>query len=231
MSRSWALLAISGALIISCAASAPPEVLDQTQRYTEVIELADPEVMGGISLEQALQQRRSARNYSAENLSIATIGQLFWAGQGVTDSARHRTAPSAGATYPLELYAVTGTKLMHYLPDQHKLEYRQDLVTLTALAEVAFGQEFVSSAPAVLVITGVEARTAHEYGALAEDFVNREAGHAAQNILLQATVLNLAIVPVGGFDPAAVARLLALHPGEEVLYLLPVGYPGEPVGS
>ncbi len=231
MRKTWALLTASAAFMIGCAASAPPGVLEQSHRYGEVVELTDPEVMGAISLEQALQQRRSLRDYSPEELSTTTIGQLFWAGQGITDSSGHRTAPSAGATYPLELYAITGTKLMHYLPDQHELEYRQDLTTLAALAEVAFDQDFVSSAPTVLVITGIEARTAHEYGALAGDFVNREAGHAAQNILLQATALNLAIVPVGGFDPASVARMLALRPGEEVLYLLPVGYPAGAVGS
>ena len=82
-----------------------------------------------------------------------------------------------------------------------------------------------ASAPLVIVVAADPARTEQEYGAVADDLVNREAGHAAQNILLQATALGLAAVPVGGFDPTAVARLLALPPGQTVLYLLPIGEP------
>jgi SagB-type dehydrogenase family enzyme len=114
---------------------------------------------------------------------------------------------------------------MHYIPAGHRVEQRADTTTLAALPDTAFGQDFVGSAPLVVVIAADPARTEQEYGAMAGDLVNLEAGHAAQNVLLQATALGLAAVPVGGFDPAAVARLLALPPGEEVRYLIPVGRP------
>jgi SagB-type dehydrogenase family enzyme len=112
---------------------------------------------------------------------------------------------------------------LHYLPEGHRVEQRPDGTTLASLGDTAFGQDFVGSAPAVLVVAGVDARTEAEYGALGPDFVEREAGHATQNMLLQATALGLAATPVGGFDPAAVAELLALPPGEQVRYLVPVG--------
>lgn len=169
--------------------------------------------------------RRSAREFSADELVVSTIGQLFWAGQGVTDTAGHRTSPSAGATYPLELYAITEAALMHYLPTGHRVEMRADTRTMSLIADVAFEQGFVGDAAAVLVITGVRARIEAEYGAIAGDLMNRESGHVAQNILLQAEALGLAAVPIDGFEPAEVARLLALPPGEEALYLLPVGHP------
>ena len=216
--RSVRLLVIAAvAITTSCTPSAPTSVREQTQRYTDTIELDDPQRSGSVPLEQALTERRSARVFSPAELDLSTIGQLLWAGQGTTDGAGHRTAPSAGATYPIELYAVTSTTLMHYLPTGHRIERRSDVRTLDLLGDAAFEQGFVSDAPAVLVITGVPSRTAAEYGAVADDLVNREAGHVAQNILLQATALNLAAVPVGGFDPAEVALLLALPPGEVIV--------------
>lgn len=94
---------------------------------------------------------------------------------------------------------------MHYLPATHELESRSDETTLRELADSAFGQQFVNMAPIVFVIVGIVARTEVEYGAVSELLMNREAGHVAENMLLQATALDLAAVPVGGFDPSAVA--------------------------
>ena len=227
--RSFVIVAT---LLAGCASEAPSEILQQTQRYSTVIELPAPDLNGTLSLEQALDERRSLREYAASPLTLDEIGQLLWAGQGITDEdGGYRTAPSAGARYPLELYAVTAAELMHYLPVGHRVEQRVDTTTLEALADAAFDQEFVGSAPLVVVIAADPARTEQEYGAMAEDLVNREAGHAAQNILLQATALGLAAVPVGGFDPAAVARLLALPPGQAVLYLIPIGEPMRGAGD
>lgn len=208
---------------VGCVAQAPDGVLDT--RFEEIIELPPPQRSGGTSLEEALTERRSGREFAPGPLPIETIGQLLWAGQGVTDDRGYRTAPSAGARYPLELYAVTATDVAHYLPDGHRVERRPDTTTLRELGDAAFDQQYVASAPLVVVVVGVPARTAAEYGNLAADFVEREVGHATQNVLLQATVLDLAAVPVGGFDPDRVARLLALGPGHEVHYLVPVGRP------
>jgi SagB-type dehydrogenase family enzyme len=231
MGRALRIVVIVAALSAGCVSEAPDEVLEQTRRDTSVIELPAPERSGSVSLEQVLDERRSVREYSTAPLELDEIGQLLWAGQGITnDATGYRTAPSAGARYPLELYAVTSTELMHYVPVGHRVEQRADTMTLDALAGTAFGQEFLGGAPLVVVITADPARTEQEYGAMAGDLVNREAGHAAQNILLQATALGLAAVPVGGFDPAAVSRLLALPPGEVALYLIPVGRPASGAG-
>jgi SagB-type dehydrogenase family enzyme len=231
MNSALSALVLVAVVTAGCVSSAPPEVMDETQRYSESFELAEPELSGSSSLEQTLEERRSTRDFTAEEVPLDTIGQLFWAGQGITDDVGHRTAPSAGARYPIELYAISASTFMHYLPEGHRVEQRTDTTTLSLLSAAAFQQGFVSDAPLVLVITAVPVRTEAEYGAVAHDLVNREAGHVAQNILLQATSLGLAAVPVGGFDPAEVARLLALAPGEDVLYLLPVGYPAATDGS
>lgn len=211
-------------LTAACVASAPPEVASRSARFDGPMSLPAPITeSGGPGLEGVLSERRSERDFGSQPVPLDVLGQLFWAGQGTTDSEGHRTAPSAGARYPLELYAITSNTLWHYLPEGHRAEPRPAADLLPALPRVAFGQEFIATAPAVLVITGVIARTESEYGALAERLMDREAGHAAQNILLQATALDLAAVPVGGFDPADLGELLLLAPGEEALYLIPVG--------
>ena len=215
------LLAV-GVLSGGCMSEAPDAVLERSERFETLIELPPPDLDGEFTLERVLVERRSQRDFADDELPMATIGQLFWAGQGITDDSGYRTAPSAGARYPLELYALTDTSLLHYRPDGHRVE-RAESDALTELADAAFGQDFVGSAPVVVIVVGVVARTEAEYGALAERLVDREAGHATQNVLLQATALGLAATPVGGFDPDMVARLLALPPGHDVLYLVPVG--------
>jgi SagB-type dehydrogenase family enzyme len=223
--RAVAMVAMVAMMWAGCASEAPSEILEQTQRYPTVVELPSPELTGTRSLEQALHDRRSVREYATTPLTLDEIGQLLWAGQGITDDDGHRTAPSAGARYPLELYAITAAELMHYLPAGHRVEQRADTTTLGALPDAAFDQEFVGNAPLVVVIAADPARTEQEYGAMAGDLVQREVGHVAQNILLQATALGLAAVPVGGFDPATVGELLALPPGQAVQYLIPIGRP------
>jgi SagB-type dehydrogenase family enzyme len=216
---------LAGTVALGCVAEAPDSITAETQRFDEITDLPAPDITGEMSLEQTLAQRRSDREFAPGELTLDTIGQLFWAGQGITDERGYRTAPSAGALYPLELYAVTATAVLHYVPDGHRVESRSDTTSLARLGDLAFGQDWLSSAPVVFAVVGVDARTAAEYGELATAFVEREAGHATQNILLQATALDLAAVPVGGFDAARMARLLALPPGHDVRYLVPVGEP------
>ncbi len=225
MRRRALIATLVATIAVGCASSAPPAVLDQNQRFTETIELPAPQLDGPMSIEEALATRRSHREFEERDLSPAVLGQLFWAGQGITDGAGHRTAPSAGALYPIELYAVSDSHLAHYLPTEHAIEQRSDRTTLADMGDAAFDQQWVRRAPVVLVVTGVVARTQAKYGGVANELMIREAGHVAQNILLQATAMDLAAVPVGGFDPKKIGRVMALPPGEEPLYLIPVGLP------
>jgi SagB-type dehydrogenase family enzyme len=127
----------------------------------------------------------------------------------------------------LELYAVTADSVMRYLPEGHRLELRDTPDLRGRLQEAAFDQSQVGSAPAVIVIAAVFQRTADKYGDRARDYVNRESGHAAQNILLEATAYGLAAVPVGGFDSGDTADILGLSEDHEPLYLIPTGFPSE----
>jgi SagB-type dehydrogenase family enzyme len=206
-----------------CAQQAPGWVRGGQARYTRQIALPRPATAGPVSLEQAIKQRRSRRTFRPDPLPAGTIGQLLWAGQGITSLDGERAAPSAGALYPLELYAVTPAEVMHYLPQGHRAEVRSVPDLRPALQAAAFGQPYVGAAPVVIVVAAVPDRTRRKYGSRAEAFVDLEAGHAAQNILLQATVRGLAAVPVGSLDPSRAAQALALPPDQTVRYLIPVG--------
>lgn len=191
--------------------------------------LGDPTLAGKMSLEEALAKRRSIRSFAGGELSAQQISQLCWAAQGICEPARRlRTCPSAGATYPLELYVVTAQGVEHYRPQGHGLTSHLDGDLRGKLAAAAMGQRCVAQAPATFVIAGVASRTARRYGQRAQRYVWMEAGHAGQNILLQAVALKLAAVPVGAFNDEAVGKLLKLPAGSAPLYLIPVGKPTGP---
>jgi SagB-type dehydrogenase family enzyme len=179
-----------------------------------------------MSLEQALVQRRSVREFNDTPLTMQELGQLLWAAQGVTHEWGYRTAPSAGALYPLEVYVATADGIFHYLPQGHKLSVSSHRDPRRALYEAALRQEPVRQAPAVFVVTAVYARTARKYGEeRSPRYVHLEAGHAAQNLLLEAVALSLGAVPIGAFHDEQVQAALGLPADHEPLYLIPVGHP------
>jgi SagB-type dehydrogenase family enzyme len=188
-------------------------------------DLPDPRLRGRQSLEEILASRRSARDLTDETLTNSDISQLLWATLGVTDSAGLRTAPSAGALYPLELYVVQSSGVYHFEPARHELTRRHDKDLRQALHKAALGQDALIDGPAVFVITAVYARTKVKYGARAERYVHMEAGHAAQNLLLQTAALNLGGVPIGAFNDDSVCEILGLPENESPLYLIPIGHP------
>ncbi len=192
-----------------------------------VVKLPPPRKEGPLSLEETIARRRSCRLFSARPLDWATIGQLLWAAQGITGAhRRERAAPSAGARHPLELYLCTEEGVWHYRPERHTLlpHHAEDI--RAALAEAAWRQDFIAEAPVVLAMSAVYRRSEAQYGKRARlRYVPMDAGHAAENLLLQAVALGLGAAVVGAFDDGAVKRLLRLPADEEPLYLIPVGYP------
>ena len=212
-------------LIAGCAPEPSGLAPTEDLSATDVIELPPPAFTGTMSLEEALAARRSVREYSSEPLDIDAIGQLAWAAQGLTSADGKRTAPSAGGLYPLELYVAVAMGVYHYLPDGHLLELVIDADLRRALEDAALGQESIGEAAAVFIITAVGARTEAKYGERAERYVKLEAGHGAQNLLLQAVALGLDAVPVGAFGDVEVQRVLDLPDGQEPLYLIAVGRP------
>lgn len=181
-----------------------------------------------MSLEETLVRRRSIRDFTNTPLSQADIGQLCWAAQGETGRGGLRTAPSAGALYPLELYVVTADGVLHYLPGSHETTLHRTGDMREALQRAALGQEALGEAPVVFVLAAVYQRTAARYGeGRARRYGQLEAGHAAENLLLQAVALDLGAVPMGAFDDRGVQAVLGLPADHEPLYLIPVGHARE----
>jgi SagB-type dehydrogenase family enzyme len=191
---------------------------------SQIIELTEPITKGTMPLEQAITTRRSRREFSSKALTWEQIGQLVWAAQGQDAHSRYRTVPSAGATYPLELFVVTERGLFRYLPGKHAVARLTDQDLRARLVAAAWGQEFIAAAAVTLVFAAEFARTTGRYGERGIRYVYMEAGHAAQNVHLQAESLGLGSVAVGAFDDASVSKVLELPSGLEPLYMVPVGY-------
>lgn len=180
------------------------------------------------SLEDVLSKRRSVRRYTTRALSEDEILQLCWAAQGITHPAGYRTAPSAGALYPLDLGVATAAGCFAYDPPHHGLVRRTADDLRAAIHWAALSQEAVGVCPAVFVIAAVPARTAAKYGReRGARYVHLEAGHAAQNLLLEAAALGFGAVPIGAFDDARLREVLDLPGDYDPLYLIPVGEPAE----
>jgi SagB-type dehydrogenase family enzyme len=183
--------------------------------------LPAPHRDGGASLATVLATRRSTRVFARREVSERDLAQLLWAAQGISDG--HRTAPSAGALYPITVRLVDASGIWRYVPAEHVLIRESATTPRDALRSAAHGQDSVGDAPATLVISASIAVTAAKYGGRAERFATLEAGHVAQNILLTATALGLAAVPVGAFDDDMTRHALGLAASETPLYLIPVG--------
>ena len=195
----------------------------------QVVNLPEPQPKGSISLEESLRQRRSIREYTEAALSLKDISQLLWAGQGVVNSGGKRTAPSAGALYPLKLYVAAGNVeslskgVYKYQPNSHKLVQTDTTDRRRELYKAALEQIWVKNASAVIVITAAYQRTTSKYGERGIRYVHIEVGHVAQNIYLQANSLGLGTVIVGAFDDRDVQTSLKLPSEERVLALMPIG--------
>jgi len=195
------------------------------------IALPQAKLEGTSSFEANLRSRRSIREYRRTRLTLEAVGQLLWAAQGVTSSSGERTAPSAGALYPLEVYLLAGrvehapAGVYRYKPQVHALRTHVEGDRRRQIAEAALGQSALRDAAAVLIIAAVCGRTAAKYGSRASRYVHIEVGHVAQNIYLQARSLDLGTVIVGAFEDEKVHEVLQLPEKEEPLALLPVGVP------
>jgi SagB-type dehydrogenase family enzyme len=225
------LLAVPFLLLATapCAAHAQRAVTTEA-----IIPLPAAAQDGGMPVERALATRRSQRSISGDALTLQQLSQLLWSGQGVTATTQNpprslRTAPSAGATYPMELYAVVGAVegldagVYRYVPAGHALAPVARGDVRPALFEAANRQAAVQAAPVTLVLAAVVARTAARYGERAERYVAIEVGAVGENIYLQAESLGLGTVYMGSYRDDAVKSVLGIPEDQAVYGILPVG--------
>ena len=232
--RCNSLLVLVTALLLICgcgqsettsAASLTPALEVEKMR----IKLPKPKYNSDVSLEESLAKRRSVRDFTGELLTIEEVSQLLWAAQGKTSDRGGRTAPSAGALYPLEVYVIVGdvqglaVGIYLYKPKEHEVVMIADKDVRQQLAGAALGQSCVKNGAIDLVFTAVYQRTTRKYGNRGIKYVHMEIGHAAQNVCLQATAIDLGAVTIGAFNDQEVSKILNLPKDEEPLYIIPVG--------
>ena len=190
--------------------------------------LPGPQKQGKSSLEEALQARRSVRKYKNERLGLEEISQILWASQGITERD-HRTVPSAGALYPIEIFLVAknidqiSSGVYNYKPTEHKLIRLSEGDFSGEVAQAAANQMWIEDSAAVLLISADFEKTTQKYGERGKQYVWMEAGHSAQNVYLQAYSLGLGTVSIGAFTDEKIGKILNLPGNIQPLILMPIG--------
>jgi len=192
------------------------------------MDLPKPEPAGGMTLAEALHRRRSRRSYRPDHLTADQISQILWAAQGVSQPSRgFRTAPSAGGTLPLTIYAVLPGGVFRYEPKPHWLTEILSGDVRRPLARACLEQYWLTPAGMTVVIAASFERTTLRYGDRGKRYVWLEAGHVGQNICLQAEAIALGAVAIGAYDDRAVARVVHLPENLLPVYLVVVGNKAE----
>jgi SagB-type dehydrogenase family enzyme len=197
------------------------------------IKLPLPQLEGKMSVEEALARRRSRRVFKDYSLTLEQVSQLLWSAQGITEERNGlRTAPSAGALYPLDIYLVVGKDkvedlkvgVYHYNPLQHSLTIILEEDRRREISQACLDKNQIENAPVSLIITAEFSRTTNKFGKKGINFVYMEAGHVAQNIYLQVESLGLATVSMGGIREKDISQALNLPEQYIPLYVMPVGH-------
>jgi len=228
----WLVSLISMALLLTgCLKSDATGILinSGSKSNSSVINLPEPRFSSDVSVEEALLNRRSIREYSLVPLNLSQISQLLWAAQGITAKDGRRTAPSAGALYPLEIYlAVRNVEnllpgIYHYEPEDHKIIMVIEGDLSDSLSKAALGQSPVKNAAVNVIISAFYERMTVKYRDRGICYVYLEAGHVAQNVCLQSTALGLGLVTIGAFYDDQIKDLLKMDEKETPLYILSTG--------
>lgn len=236
------VVVLSGVAIVLITSPITPEVEPQLENNQMIaalnqnspganteIRLPAPRLSSNVSIEEALQGRRSIRQYANKPLTLQEVSQLLWSAQGITNERGFRTAPSAGATFPLEIYLMVNNVMglqrgiYHYIPATNRLRLLHSKDVARDLTRASLGQAMVHEAGAVIIFGAVYERTTQRYGERGIRYVYNEIGHASQNVHLQAVSLDLGTVVIGAFRDEEVEQILNLDPEVRVLYLMPVG--------
>ena len=200
----------------------------------ELVKLPPPSYKGAMSVEEALKARRTVRQFAARALDLRQVSQLLWGADGLSDPRGHRTAASAGATYPLEIYLVVGERgvadlpagVYRYLVKEHALEPGVKGDLRQAVARASLHQAWMTHAPVMVVIAAEYRRCTARYGERGLMYTHMEAGHVGTNVFLQAEALGLGAGIVGAFEDQGLSQALQLPKDYVPLLVMPVGYKG-----
>ena len=210
---------------------------DVYKEYSEApkVELPSFEPSRVMSLDQTLKQRKSVREFQPKSISKGQLSYLLWASTGIQrieDGYEFRTAPSAGALYPIETYVVANNVrtldagLYHYSIRTHQLEQLRSGDLRHQIASAALGQGMCATASVVFVWSGVFERCKWKYGQRAYRYIYLDAGHIAENLALAAVSLNLGSCEIGALYDGQVNAIIGVDGVEEsVICMTAVGVP------
>jgi len=204
----------------------------------KILKLPKPQLKDKMTIEEALKSRRTIRKFSDKEIGLPIVSQLLWALQGITNTEKtpegkkllHRASPSAGRTYPLEIYLASSNGLYHYEPRRHILSLLNEedpRVNLSEAAATPLNKEAIKTAP-LTIILAADNEKALKATPLMENavrFVHLEAGHATQNLILQAASFGLGVCTITSYNAAKVYETLKLPLNHRPIYLLPIGFP------
>jgi SagB-type dehydrogenase family enzyme len=228
------ILSVIFIITTACPAACSQTISEKSNHNSDMTEIVLPEPAkeSEFSVEQAMSVRRSVRSFANQPITLADVSQLLWAAQGISDAERNfRTAPSAGATFPVEIYLVAtnvnevAQGLYHYQIGKHLLEKKISGDLREPLLESALMQQWLSHAAAIIVVCADYSRTIARYGERGIRYVHMEAGHVGQNLALQAVALGLGTTMVGAFYDEQLTEVLNLPANLDPLYIIPVGHP------
>lgn len=194
---------------------------------SQEIKLPTPQYKSTVSVEEALLQRRSIRQYAPGALTLNEVSQLLWAAQGTTKKDFFRTAPSAGATYPIDTYLVAGdveglpAGIYQYQPQGHRLTPKITGDKRKELSQAAANQPWVLKAPISIVLVSIQERITSRYGPRSIRYIFMEAGHIGQNVHIQCETLGLGTVMIGAYSDKAAREVIGVE--QEVIYMMPIG--------
>ncbi|TKJ29717.1 nitroreductase [bacterium (candidate division B38) B3_B38] len=221
------LLLIPGSFTLACRQE------EKAQQPAAEIKLPPPSLTGKVSVEEAIKARRTIRSFQPQPLTLSQVSQLLWAAQGITGGRDNlRAVASAGALDPIEMYMVVGDKgvegleagIYHYLPKSHSVEVVKKGDYQDKVVEGALGQQWIGTAPIVMIVTAEYARTTVKYKERGIRYVHVEVGHVGQNIFLQAEAIGLGAGIVGAYSDEQIAKVLGLPSEITPLLIMPVGY-------
>lgn len=199
------------------------------------MDLMPPVLDGKNSLEKAIKQRRTIRSFINKPVSWQQFSQILWAAQGITDDSGYkRAAPSGGALYPADIYAVVGENCVenltsgvyHYRPVNHSIIMISEGDRRKEVAVASLRQMWIADAPVLFVVSAEYDRICNKYGQRGIRYALIETGHIGQNIFLQCQTLGLAAGIVGAFNDREVSDAVGMDKGHEPLVIMPVGWHG-----
>jgi SagB-type dehydrogenase family enzyme len=207
--------------------------------FMKTVELPEPSLKGKVSVEETLASRRSRRSYQNEPISLQEVSQILWAAYGISEPIPGgpaflrgglRTAPSAGALYPLDIYLVAGNVtglpagVYYYDSENHALKLITDTDKRKELCAAANSLMMVENAPADLVWSCIPERTTKKYGERGKErYIYMDLGHSAENVYLQCEALGIGTCAIGAFSDAMVKSVVRMTKSEEPLYIMPIG--------